>query len=138
MYLLSWALSPCCFRERVHRLTVYTLFEGTSIPLAFSASTWSFIKAISGEITRVMPSKTRAGNWGVAEGLAATCGHQRQAVPPAQDGAYYFFLQGPKAIVSEAGFEDSKRSGTVHESANLSLLDSSLGRGRETRVILSQ
>ena len=30
MYLLSWALSPCCFRERVHRLTVYTLFEGTS------------------------------------------------------------------------------------------------------------
>ena len=31
MYLLSWALSPCCFREKVHRLTVYTLFEGTSI-----------------------------------------------------------------------------------------------------------
>ena len=29
MYLLSWALSPCCFRESVHRLTVYTLFEGT-------------------------------------------------------------------------------------------------------------
>ena len=24
-------MSPCCFRERVHRLTVYTLFEGTSL-----------------------------------------------------------------------------------------------------------
>ena len=23
-------MSPCCFRERVHRLTVYTLFEDTS------------------------------------------------------------------------------------------------------------
>ena len=72
----------------------------------------------------------------VAEGLAPACWHQRQAVPPAQDVAYYFFLQGPKAVVSEAGFEDSKRSGIVHGSANLSLLDNSLGRERETRVIL--
>ena len=37
MYLLSWALSPCCFRERVHRLTVYTLFEGTSASILWGA-----------------------------------------------------------------------------------------------------
>ena len=66
----------------------------------------------------------------VAEGLAPACWQQRQAVPPAQDVDYYFFLQGPKAVVSEAGFEDSKRSGIVHGSANLSLLDNSLGRGK--------
>ena len=73
----------------------------------------------------------------VAEGLAAACGHQRQAVPPAQDVAYYFFLAGPESCRIRSGFEDSKRDGgTVHGSANLSLLDSSLGRGRETRVIL--
>ena len=32
-------MSPCCFRERVHRLTVYTLFEGTSPETRTSSQT---------------------------------------------------------------------------------------------------
>ena len=33
------------------------------MPLAFRASTWSFIRAIKGEITRVVPLNISAGNW---------------------------------------------------------------------------
>ena len=32
-------------------------------PFAVSASTWSFISAISGEITTVSPGRTSAGSW---------------------------------------------------------------------------
>ena len=33
-------LEPILFRERVHRLTVYTFFEGTSSPLTDSTRRW--------------------------------------------------------------------------------------------------
>ena len=32
-------------------------------PLARSASTWSFMRAINGEITTVRPGRRSAGNW---------------------------------------------------------------------------
>jgi 5'-3' exonuclease len=38
------------------------LINSALMPLACKASTWSFIKAISGEITKVTPGNSRAGN----------------------------------------------------------------------------
>jgi hypothetical protein len=37
------------------------LIKQASIPLAFKLSTWSFIKAISGDITIVIPENKEAG-----------------------------------------------------------------------------
>ena len=34
-----------------------------SIPSWFNSSTWSFINDMRGEITKVSPSKSNAGNW---------------------------------------------------------------------------
>lgn len=35
------------------------------MPLFFKLATWSFIKAMSGVITMVIPSSARAGTWNV-------------------------------------------------------------------------
>ena len=37
--------------------------QGRASPRWFSASTWSFIRAIKGLITSVTPGRSRAGNW---------------------------------------------------------------------------
>ena len=37
--------------------------QAAGIPFATKASTWSFIRAISGDTTIVTPSRHRAGNW---------------------------------------------------------------------------
>ena len=39
------------------------LMNRAATPFAFSPSTWSFISAISGEITSVTPSIASAGSW---------------------------------------------------------------------------
>ncbi len=38
------------------------LMNSAATPLACRASTWSFIRAIKGEMTRVRPGNSRAGN----------------------------------------------------------------------------
>ena len=62
MYLLSWALSPCCFRERVHRLTVYTLFEGTSFYAGFFTALLS-VFALSFTLVAVLIFWRRSNDW---------------------------------------------------------------------------
>ncbi len=53
-----------CFTTSSASLLSIELFKNAAlIPLARSASTWSFINAIKGEITRVMPGNNIAGTW---------------------------------------------------------------------------
>ena len=49
------------------------------MPSAVSSSTWSFIKAISGETTSVSPSRA-IGRQLIAEALAAAGRHDAQAI----------------------------------------------------------
>ena len=56
-----WRTSPCT--PSTSRTGSVLLMNRAAMPLAFSPSTWSFISAMSGEITSVTPSIASAGSW---------------------------------------------------------------------------
>ena len=57
-------MSPCCFRQRVHRLTVYTLFEDTSIDArrVQCDEIWSFCYAKARNVARAEAAPDGAGD----------------------------------------------------------------------------
>jgi len=62
----SRSSSPPCRRSSTHLASPASrleLYIAAFTPLACSASTWSFISEISGEITMANPSVCKAGNW---------------------------------------------------------------------------
>ncbi len=53
----------CSMRASISPWLIEELMNVAGIPLLTRPSTWSFISAISGEITTVIPSRIIAGNW---------------------------------------------------------------------------
>ena len=81
---------------------LFSIAAGT--PLALRPSTWSFIRAMRGETTRVMPLETQRRQL-VAKRLAAAGGHQHQGVAAGEHLGDDLFLQGQEPVETEIGFE---------------------------------
>ena len=75
------------------------------MPLAFSPSTWSFISAISGEITSVTPSIASAGKL-VAQRLPSARRHQQQRIAASQHPPDNNLLLPPKALKPKVSLQN--------------------------------
>ena len=75
-----------------------------AIPLACSASTWSFINEISGETTTVRPSRSKRRQL-KTERFAAAGRHQSEDVAPGQRIIYDFTLEWSKCVVGAMRFQ---------------------------------
>ena len=70
------------------------------MPRSVNESTWSFINAISGEMTIVTPSRAMVGNW-KHKLLPPPGGHNAQCVATGQNRFDHMLLAGAKAIEPE-------------------------------------
>ena len=74
------------------------------MPLALSASTWSFINEINGDTTSVNPSNRNRRQL-VTERLAPARRHQHQRVSALENGGDDLLLQRQERVIAEMSFE---------------------------------
>ena len=107
---------PAAMRAMRRRTSFPSRVEASIVagtPRAFSACTWSFISATSGEITSVVPRKQHRRKL-VAEALAAAGGRDEEQAARGQQRLHGFALAGAERRVARGGAGRRRCRGARH------------------------
>ena len=112
--------SPLCRPRRRFRDSSAASEEFRNVagmPPACSASTWSFISAISGETTTVRPSRASAGSWKQSD-LPPPVGSSAKTSLPASESRMISSCNGRNEVKPKYCFSSGSRFGETDFNAN--------------------